>query len=435
MVENMENIKFKHYVDENNNIMAHIDDLIPNEINEMIYGNENAENSKVNEIADDMKLRISQGLIPNSKPIPVNRIGNMKGGHTRRKALYKTNERYIHIHLISDKEWKKVEGKPYDETRMLLSDNLLSRKKVYSVVLGEYNALENNFFKQHNQQPEKEDMQLWVKELQSGFPHKLSLTCIKQLKIIKTRDPLLLKDIDEGKTTPNKAYKMVKNFKPKNLPRTNRNLISIFKDETNVKRWKNLYRQIRHNFMTKNTFTHEDGEVVNWITDTYVGPEINYMSNSFSQMVQSVNTSFFRKYYPEMDARSPRHEQGAPDTQFHAYNQQGVDPYRLEAKVTDSHNQIFYFGLGGSAINPHEFLLMIRQGTDRFCAFITTLTNDGKLKDIKTQGQGSVMSVETWFKNHFDKEDWHCFHGDIRRGQNGKIEINYEEFGEEVDKN
>ncbi len=61
--------------------------------------------------------------------------------------------------------------------------------------------------------------------------------------------------------------------------------------------------------------------------------------------------------------------------------------------------------------------------------------NDGKLKDIKTQGQGSVMSVETWFKNHFDKEDWHCFHGDIRRGQNGKIEINYEEFGEEVDKN
>ena len=40
MVENMENVKFKPYVDENNNIMAHIDDLIPNEINEMIYGNE-----------------------------------------------------------------------------------------------------------------------------------------------------------------------------------------------------------------------------------------------------------------------------------------------------------------------------------------------------------------------------------------------------------
>ena len=33
------------------------------------------------------------------------------------------------------------------------------------------------------------------------------------------------------------------------------------------------------------------------------------------------------------------------------------------------------------------------------------------------------MTMETWFKNHFHKNDWRCLHGEIRKDQNGKMNM------------
>ena len=33
------------------------------------------------------------------------------------------------------------------------------------------------------------------------------------------------------------------------------------------------------------------------------------------------------------------------------------------------------------------------------------------------------MTIQTWFDNHFDKKDWKCLHGEIRRDQNGKMNM------------
>lgn len=429
MKKNTKELSFNYILDSYFNILASIDDLIPNPRNIKIYGNENKENSKIKEIADDMKKRIEQGLSPNSKPIPVTRSGKMKGGHTRLRAAKLIGAKYVHVVIISDEEWSLVENKPHAETQALLHDNLLMREKTYDIVLGEYNELETSYYEEFNQLPTDVERNQWIKQISTGTSLYITKNTIDNLKIIKSRDPSLFEQINKGKLTVNKAYKMVKNFKKKNLPRENRNLINIFRNnKENTKRLLNLLKQAKDNFISKNTFKHEDGEVVNWVLDEYCGTEMNYISNSFSQMLQGSVTSFFRKYYPEMDARSPRSEQGAPDTQFHAYNLPGVDPLRLESKVTDSQCQMFYFGLGGAAINPHEFMLIVRQGIDRFCVFITTLKNEQDARDIKSQGQSSVMALETWFKNHYDKNDWFCLHGNIRKSQNGNMEIIYEKL-------
>ncbi len=83
----MNEVKFKIRTDSLGNIFANIEDLIPSELNKKIYGNENAEDSKVNEIAEDMKDRMARGLPANSNPVPVYPSGKLKGGHTRKSAV------------------------------------------------------------------------------------------------------------------------------------------------------------------------------------------------------------------------------------------------------------------------------------------------------------------------------------------------------------
>ncbi len=177
-------------------------------------------------------------------------------------------------------------------------------------------------------------------------------------------------------------------------------------------------------FKKDNTLTYPNGETVNWVTDEYCGVESNYISNSFSQILQGSVTAMFRKQYPDWDARTPRSEIGAPDTQFHAFNMPGFDPLRLESKCFDlmSKTPTVYFGLGGAMINPHEFMMVGREGLDRFCIFVTTLSNEEE-RDIKGGNTGSTMTIETWFDNHFNKKDWKCLHGEIRKDQNGKMNM------------
>jgi hypothetical protein len=94
-----------------------------------------------------------------------------------------------------------------------------------------------------------------------------------------------------------------------------------------------------------------------------------------------------------------------------------------------------HFGLGGVGINPHEFIIVAREGYDRFCIFITTLRNDNDERDIKGGTKGSSMPIQSWFDNHFEKEDWHCLHGDIQKDQNGKMNIICEKFSYGKNKN
>ena len=43
--------------------------------------------------------------------------------------------------------------------------------------------------------------------------------------------------------------------------------------------------------------------------------------------------------------------------------------------------------------------------------------------ELKSKGSGAIMTMETWFKNHFHKNDWRCLHGEIRKDQSGKMNM------------
>ena len=420
----MNEVKFKIRTDSLGNIFANIDDLIPSELNKKIYGNEDAEDSKVNEIADDMKDRMARGLPANSNPVPVYPSGKLKGGHTRKSAGIKAGAKELQINILTSKEELEIQNNSYAEVKALLTDNVFKRDKDHETILNEYNELEMRYVQTNNQQPTKEDKKVWIDLVQSGTPHKISITMMDHLKIIKSRDPSLFKQIKNGKMTPKAAYNSVKNQRAKLKPRENRGILEVYDIEANTKMFLHLFNSGVEKFKKENVLTYPDGETVNWVTDEYCGVESNYISNSFSQILQGSNTAMYRKLYPDWDARTPRSEIGAPDTQFHAFNMPGVDPLRLESKCFDlmSKTPTVYFGLGGAMINPHEFMMVGREGLDRFCIFVTTLSNE-EARDIKGGNTGSTMTIETWFDNHFDKKDWKCLHGEIRKDQNGKMNM------------
>ena len=420
----MNEVKFKIRTDSLGNIFANIDDLIPSELNKKIYGNEDAEDSKVNEIADDMKDRMARGLPANSNPVPVYPSGKLKGGHTRKSAGIKAGAKELQINILTSKEESEIQNNSYAEVLALLTDNVFKRDKDHETILNEYNELEMAYVQTNNQQPTKEDKKVWIDLVQSGTPHKISITMMDHLKIIKSRDPSLFKQIKIGKMTPKAAYNSVKNQRAKLKPREDRGILEVFDNEANVKMFKHLFNSGVEKFKKDNILTYPNGETVNWVTDEYCGVESNYISNSFSQILQGSVTAMFRKQYPDWDARTPRSEIGAPDTQFHAFNKPGFDPLRLESKCFDlmSKTPTVYFGLGGAMINPHEFMMVGREGLDRFCIFVSTLSNE-EARDIKGGNTGSTMTIETWFDNHFDKKDWKCLHGEIRRDQNGKMNM------------
>ena len=420
----MNEVKFKIRTDSLGNIFANIEDLIPSELNKKIYGNEDAEDSKVNEIADDMKDRMARGLPANSNPVPVYPSGKLKGGHTRKSAGIKAGAKELQINILTSKEESEIQNNSYAEVLALLTDNVFKRDKDHETILNEYNELEMAYVQTNNQQPTKEDKKVWIDLVQSGTPHKISITMMDHLKIIKSRDPSLFKQIKIGKMTPKAAYNSVKNQRAKLKPREDRGILEVFDNEANVKMFKHLFNSGVEKFKKDNILTYPNGETVNWVTDEYCGVESNYISNSFSQILQGSVTAMFRKQYPDWDARTPRSEIGAPDTQFHAFNKPGFDPLRLESKCFDlmSKTPTVYFGLGGAMINPHEFMMVGREGLDRFCIFVSTLSNE-EARDIKGGNTGSTMTIETWFDNHFDKKDWKCLHGEIRKDQNGKMNM------------
>jgi hypothetical protein len=405
-------INFKTRADNLGNIFANVSSLIPSKLNLQIYGNEDKENSKIDEIFLDMKKRLSKGLIANTVPIPVYPSGKMKGGHTRLLAAKKAGATEVQVNILTEEEEIEIKNNDYAEVMALLIDNTMSRDKDHEVILNEYNACEIAYVKQFfGQQPPVEEKKEWIKLIQRGTPHFVSLNLIDNLKIIKTRDPSLFEKIKSGKMTPNQAYKTVKKLNPKKIARTNRKILEVFKEKTNVKMFKHLFKNGIENFLKNNTVEYPDGEKINWVTDTYCGVESNYISNSFSQILQGSITAMFRKQYPNWDARTPRSEIGAPDTQFHAFNMPGYDPLRLESKCFDilSNVPTIYFGIGGAMINPHEFIIVAREGVDRFCIFVTTLSNENGVRDIKgNKSGGSSMTIQTWFDNHFDKKDWIC---------------------------
>tara|TARA_X000001036_G_scaffold4525_1_gene4076 strand:- start:68 stop:1423 length:1356 start_codon:yes stop_codon:yes gene_type:complete len=180
------------------------------------------------------------------------------------------------------------------------------------------------------------------------------------------------------------------------------------------------------------------GGKVKIMKSDHISPDSNGITGMMSFTTQSVVPLLFRKSkyvlekYGDLDARSPQSSVGAPDCQLHGLNEEGFFPVVWEeklAQMAQTPGKTAIYGLAGiTSMIDHEFLIGIRQGFDRWCIFSSVLTRKDFTKGEKTdsgyQEAGKRMTMNRWFENHFDnKNEWHCIHGEIRKTQEGKIEI------------
>src|SRR5210317_1709702 len=156
-------LKIPYRINSRGQIIVKIKDLIPDPNNYKIYGHNDAEFSKVGEIADDMKERLSQGEeVPNHTPIPIDVNGNMAGGHTRRRAALKAGYTEMSITLLSEKEFN-AEMSLYEKSLVSIDQNGLKRNMVPSYILNVYNSMYDNYYQRFNQSPPSETIDLWIR--------------------------------------------------------------------------------------------------------------------------------------------------------------------------------------------------------------------------------------------------------------------------------
>ena len=116
-------------------------DLTPNPTNEKIY-----DQSAMNDIGQSMMKRKQKGLIPNIQPVTYWPCGMIDVGHTRTGAAVENDIEYIWA-VPSDAP-PPDSSAPYEEITHTIDGNIV-RKKVWSVLLGEFQALKDAYKEQY----------------------------------------------------------------------------------------------------------------------------------------------------------------------------------------------------------------------------------------------------------------------------------------------
>ena len=400
-------IPFEYELDEQGNILVDPKILIPVERNKSIYGENIEENNSSFEQIE--KSMVVQGI--NDTPIPVYIDKSLKGGHTRLHIALKHNFKKVKIRLAGNPPKNALEA-----VSELIGDNAHLREKSYLHCLNEFIEYEKAYWEVNNFKPGmsilKETIIDWVEEIDSSTALSISRTVLDQLRLVKERDPNLFKDVNSGKITPKKAYDNVKNTKLKPSPRKIREVMRWMSDKNLQEDVIKSFNTSRKSFLNKIGYTDENGKFINVITGEFTDIEENATTGMYSHILANCTTSVFRKRMPKVNAVSPR-KGGDPDTQFKAFDLDNVEPLRLETKFaqTTKRGTFFYGGQGATSINPHEFILALRQGLNHFIIIVATMSS----MDWKSKTNGSVSDFDLFMKNHYDEKGktWFPIFGDI----------------------
>ena len=122
-------------------LMAHPNQIKINPMNAKIYANEKAENSKVLELAESFKKRMSQKKIPNKQPVIVWPDGLAEGGNTRTKAA-KIVGCDLNI-VFSDDEYPDPQ-KPFSHMKTIKESNI-RRDETYLNKLNDFNLARESY--------------------------------------------------------------------------------------------------------------------------------------------------------------------------------------------------------------------------------------------------------------------------------------------------
>ena len=408
-------LNIPYRINERGQILCKISDLTDSEYNKKIYGDEEAEDNKINEIADEMKEMMSEGEeVPNYVPIPIDEDGNKAGGHTRTQAAIMAGYNEVSVTVLSHKKFNK-QMSSYDKVFAVIKQNSKSRKKKPSVSLNEYNQLDENYRQTFKQTPPNETTDEWIKEIDSNSPIPITKTTIEKLKIVKMRDPSLFKEVDQGKLTVNQAYLKAKKSKPKKPVNPNRlNFFKILDNDPLIQKYAvyNFIKSVKH--ILSSTMKTRNGTEIEDTFDETIGSEKHLTSTAISNKMMSALALAFKD--AKFVVQTPINKMGDPDIRFPEDSLPQFESEKIEIKASENRTKgiRIYAGERATSIAPHEFCLVVwANNFKKLAIFFTTMTGDDWNKSDE-KSKDCFTTIEQVYKNHTPGVDFIPFVGDVQ---------------------
>ena len=427
-------LKIPHRINDDGQIIVNIKDLKPNKLNSVIYGNLKDEFSKVKEITNDMKERMSQGEeVPNHTPAPIDQYGNMAGGHTRAKAALEAGYTEMSITLLSYKQFN-VNMDDYDNLMETTSQNGFARNNVPSIILNAFNGFEQAYLKKYKQNPPKETIDNWIVILNSKSAVPISKNFIDNLKIVKERNPSLLDDIDKGKLTVGQAYNKAKNTRPPKPVNPNRpNFFEILKKDPLVQKYAvyNFIKSVKH--ILSSTMKTRNGTEIEDTFDETIGSEKHLTSTAISNKLMSAFALAFKD--AGFVVQTPIDKMGDPDIRFPEDSLPQFDMVKIEAKSSETRSKgiRIYAGERATQLKPTEHTISVwSDNFKKLALFFVTMTGDDWNKSDE-RSKDCFTTIEQVYKNHTPGVDFISLVGDVQV-INGVPQIVYADTDEVFEK-
>lgn len=367
-------------------------DLKPNPTNENIY-----DQSAMKDIGQSMMKRKQKGLIPNIQPVTYWPCGMIDVGHTRTGAAVENDIEYIWA-VPSDAP-PPDSSAPYDEITHTLDGNIV-RKKVWSVLLGEYQAMKNAYKEQYGLDMPTVERDAVLKRI--GLTKKYC----RYLEEIRHFEPELMQVVDNGGSVEH-TWKLATGQLGANVTPAKKNginLASLFSD-TRVQsklvgkaiKYAQDIRDLSMKFDDFDISPFGNDECGKWESGAFTG----ILSHTF----MSVAAGCLKEM--GWNVRTASGHKDDPDIYFIG------DDEKIEVKCTqfNGHGAATKWS-GGKNVREGKYILVAHDiGFENiFVAFTSLDVDDWGNPDINNK---KTMKLSDWYMNHKDDKDLQIWKGSV----------------------
>ena len=389
MIKNKELI----YQDEKGNMVVDIENLKPNPVNKLLYGNETAEAAKQEELAISMREEMDAGHSPNKVAIQIHRDGTICSGHTRTISGKKIGATTLKAEYTTAPY--PSDATPYQNIKYLRSTNIY-RTMTPSVKLDNFDATMHAYEIEFGYEMSAKERNALLKEL------GITKASIDKLSKIKELRPDLLKDIDHHGTSIEYAWNVATGNDVKIVPKKENgiDLYKLFTPEMKTRIIAYATSALRqYRSMTIKT---KDGDF------SPIEDELGWESTRFTGIVSDTFMWAMARVLTE-EGKEVSSANGHPtDPDVHLIN----EDEKIEIKVTQFKGQgAATTWKGGRGIREGEYLLVAHDAdfTRLFVTFTTLDKSDwGKRGNIGTQ-----LTLKNWWKNKKDTTDYDFWKGEV----------------------
>jgi hypothetical protein len=414
----MKKIKLHKVEDSAGNLVecVRVDEITPAPENLLIYPTKSDE---FIDLEDLMKTEYVENNIANHTEAEIDLYSGMVLSGCQRTLVAKKNGWEYLRAKASPKKYNEMST--WGRIEYLQKVNIDGKRNEQSaeVITTVYRGLEHAFLEEH---PDRISYKHSDSHKNFCKARGIDRKDLSRILVVAEKKPELLKEIDTGKYSIHKAWREAQNVQ-KTVVKQDLERFDFIKhageSSTFKKNLKNGVLEAVDHFRK----TPICGKQL--VDDEQFGFEYPMISAHFSNIINSA--AAFSYVEVDMKVKTGRkavssNGDSRPDIYFPSISKVGFQEEKVEVKVASYAPQpsaiIYYGGPGAINCHPHEYLLGITSdGGAQIFLMLATLTP----KDWKSAGSGKVMmSLGTWFDNHFEKNDYKFLMGDISRTGNQK---------------